>query len=201
VVCENIEVVNADAVEFLQDLDEDSIDIVFTSPPFREEDVDGDYWKFYDAVQEEILRVAAKAVFVVQSATHLNELITRYRPERTLIWGKKVSQYPYRYNPILCFQVDEEYSLASRIWTDAIGVPSVPPSQKVHKYQDPVTVYRTILGMFSDCETVLDPFMGSGTTLVAARQLGLSAVGVDNDPECIDIAKIRLQQQTLRDDF
>ena len=195
---EAVEIVNADARPFLRELDTGSFDIVLTSPPFREEDIEGDYWEFYDAIHHEILRVTAKAAFIIQSATHLNTLITQYQPDRTLIWGKKVSQYPYRYNPILCFQVDGEYSLEKRIWTDAIGIPSVPPGQKMHKYQDPVTLYRTILEMVSDCKNVLDPFMGSGTTLVAARQVGMTALGVDHDEDCIEMAKTRLRQETLR---
>ena len=40
--------------------------------------------------------------------------------------------------------------------------------------------------------TVLDPLVGSGTTLIAARNLGLSAIGIDQDPEYVEIAKARL---------
>jgi site-specific DNA-methyltransferase (adenine-specific) len=126
-------------------------------------------------------------------------VIARYQPDRTLIWGKQVSQYPYWYNPILCFQIDPEYSLDKRIWTDALGIPSIPPSQKMHKYQDPVRLYRTILGMVDDCYSVLDPFMGSGTVLVAAQQAGMDAVEVDRAPECLAAAYKRLQQETFRE--
>lgn len=41
-------------------------------------------------------------------------------------------------------------------------------------------------------DLVLDPFMGSGTTLVAARQLSRNAVGYDTDPAYADIARKRL---------
>lgn len=46
-------------------------------------------------------------------------------------------------------------------------------------------------------ETVLDPFMGSGTTLVAAKQLGLSAVGIEISREYCDIAVERLKQDVF----
>jgi DNA modification methylase len=194
-----VRTVEADAVEYLGELESESFDIVFTSPPFKSGDVDGDYWRFYDEVHQEILRVAGKAVFVIQSATNLNRMVSEYDPDRTLVWGKKVSQYSYRYNPIFCFQVDQDYSVEKRIWTDALGIPSVPPSQKKHKYQDPVTLYRTVLGMVDDCSSVLDPFVGSGTTLVAALQVGMDAVGVDKESACIQTAEQRLQQQTLHE--
>jgi len=189
--------VHGDAVRYLTEMSADRFDVVLTSPPFKTEDVDGEYWQFYDAVQQEILRVTRRVAFVIQSATHLNTVVSRYEPDRTLIWGKQVSQYPYRYNPILCFQVDAEYNVNKRIWTDALGIPSVPPGSKTQKYQDPVRLYRTILEMVSDCDTVLDPFVGSGTSMVAARQVGMDAVGVDRDENCLATARERLHQQTL----
>lgn len=44
---------------------------------------------------------------------------------------------------------------------------------------------------------ILDPFAGSGTTLLAARQLGLEAVGIELSPEYAAMASERLGQQSL----
>lgn len=46
-----------------------------------------------------------------------------------------------------------------------------------------------------DAVDVLDPFMGTGTTLVAAERLGLSAIGIDLDPQYIAIARSRLAEE------
>lgn len=45
--------------------------------------------------------------------------------------------------------------------------------------------------------TVLDPFMGSGTTALVARKMGRHAVGIELSPEYLEIARDRLAQQSL----
>lgn len=65
---------------------------------------------------------------------------------------------------------------------------------RVHPTQKPLALMEWCLGLAKDCQTVLDPFAGSGTTLVASKKLGLKAVGIElNETYCERIVE-RLQQ-------
>jgi DNA modification methylase len=66
-----------------------------------------------------------------------------------------------------------------------------------HPTQKPLALMQWCLGFFTDAETVLDPFMGSGTTLVAAKLEGRRAVGIEISEKYCEAAANRLSQGTL----
>ena len=68
---------------------------------------------------------------------------------------------------------------------------------KQHPTQKPEALMQWCLTRAADARTVLDPFMGSGTTLVAAKRLGRSAVGIEREERYAEMAARRLQQDTL----
>lgn len=75
----------------------------------------------------------------------------------------------------------------------------VPSADKMHIAEKPVPVLHWALGVVPAGAVVLDPFMGSGATLVACRADGLPSIGVDVDERCCELVAIRLQQGSLFD--
>ncbi len=156
-----------------------SFDITLTSPPFKEEDVPGDYWTFYEQCFNEICRVTSKVVIILHSSTKLNHIVSCWPPKRTLVWGKVGTMYTYRYNPIFVYQMSDDYKVNKYIWNDCFVHMPRNGNKKLHRYEDPVNLYLELLKMFKSCQTVLDPFIGSGTTAKAATQLEMDCTGID----------------------
>lgn len=62
----------------------------------------------------------------------------------------------------------------------------------VHPTQKPTELMRWCLGLDRESNTVLDPFMGSGSTGVASIQEGRSFIGIEREPKYFDIACKRI---------
>lgn len=62
-----------------------------------------------------------------------------------------------------------------------------------HPTTKPESLMRELVQLFTDeGETILDPFMGSGTTLVAAKKLGRKAIGIEREEKYCEVAARRL---------
>jgi site-specific DNA-methyltransferase (adenine-specific) len=70
--------------------------------------------------------------------------------------------------------------------------------EQLHPNQKPLGAISLLVSTFSPIgAVVLDPFCGSGTTLVAARSLGRRAVGIEIDERYCELTALRLSQQVF----
>ena len=78
------------------------------------------------------------------------------------------------------------------------GMLKARPEVRYHPTQKPLAVMAWCLRQAPrDVKTVLDPFMGSGTTLRAAKDAGLSCVGIEREEKYCEVAADRLRQEVL----
>ena len=77
-----------------------------------------------------------------------------------------------------------------------------PPINAPHETQKPVALMAHYIGNSSKAEqTILDPFMGSGTTGVAAVQMGRKFIGIEREPKYFDIACKRIEDAQRQKDL
>jgi site-specific DNA-methyltransferase (adenine-specific) len=70
-----------------------------------------------------------------------------------------------------------------------------------HPTQKPLRVMKWCLDFFPQADSILDPFMGSGTTGVAAVLMGRSFIGIEREPKYFDIACRRIEDAQRQGDF
>jgi DNA modification methylase len=83
-----------------------------------------------------------------------------------------------------------------------INAPSpnfTPDKERFHPTEKPVALMAALLAKAPGA--VLDPFMGSGTTGVAAVQMGRSFIGIEREPKYFDIACRRIEEAQRQGDF
>jgi DNA modification methylase len=100
--------------------------------------------------------------------------------------------------PCVVYAAVDEGATAYRVDGDikdfAIGTEQKPP----HPSPKPYLVMRWLVARLSDeGQTILDPFMGSGTTLRAAKDLGRYAIGIEIKEKYCEIAAKRMAQGVL----
>ena len=120
-----------------------------------------------------------------------------------VVWGGNYFNLP----PSQCFFVwdkvqPQDFSLAmcEQAWTNKKGPAklyrqSVLSYRKEHPTQKPVELMKWCIDQacVHPRGTVLDPFMGSGTTGVAAVQMGRKFIGIEREPSYFDIACRRIE--------
>jgi len=87
----------------------------------------------------------------------------------------------------------EKYSIS--VW----DITKTPEETKLrHPAMFPVELCKRLIRIYTKKgDVVLDPFMGSGSTVIAARDLERVGIGIDINPKFVNLAKRRLSQQKL----
>jgi len=114
-----------------------------------------------------------------------------------LVWDKDNGTTKFADAELAWTNINQPVRLISHRWNGMLRAKSDDGDYRVHPTQKPVPVMRWCLGFAPEARTVIDPYMGSGTTLIAARDLGKRAVGVEREERYCEIAAERCRQEVL----
>ena len=117
-----------------------------------------------------------------------------------MIWHKKTGNNSYADCEIAWTNATGTTRIFEHQWCGAFK-DSERGQRAVHPTQKPVALMQWCLGFLPDAKTILDPFMGSGTTLVACQKLGRHGIGIEIDPDYFDIACKRVEEAARQPDL
>lgn len=130
------------------------------------------------------------------------QMYTRFPVVRSLVWDKGSIGMgrPWRHQ----FELVVVGRTLDSKWTshgghsDIIGCKTIPSRQRVHPVDKPTDLLRELLTPVTDPgDVVLDPFMGGGSTLRAAKDCGRRAIGIELDEHYCEVAANRMTQEVL----
>lgn len=200
-------------------------DMVFTDPPYnvnygtttkvrdnrrsiKNDNLGEEFGEFLQEACANIIAVSKGAIYVCMSSSELDTLQTAFRKagghwSTFIIWAKNAftmgrADYQRQYEPILYGWKEgaDHYWCGARNQGDVWFI-NKPVSNDLHPTMKPVElVQRAIENSSKTRDIVLDPFGGSGTTMIAAEKTGRSARLIELDPLYCDVIVRRWQEFT-----
>jgi site-specific DNA-methyltransferase (adenine-specific) len=198
-----ITIYNGDCIEIMKQFNDKSFDIVLTDPPYginfqsnyrkikHDKIVNDDVFNI-EAVNE-FFRLAINAVYVF---CRWDNLITLPKPKSFIVWVKNnwsmgdLKHEHGRQWEGIAFYPQEKHKFIKRI-PDVINAKRT--KNNLHPTEKPVELIEELIKN-NEGDLIIDPFMGSGTTLVAARNLGRKAIGIELSEKYCEIAVKRLNE-------
>lgn len=215
---DGIEIYFGDAIEVMAELVADKgrgfASAVVTDPPYGLGVADWDAVVPYDG-RVAIESVTSGPVVWFGGAGKVDEMGEHFRAiglpwQRLLIWAPKFTMshtiqhgVAYRWQPMACWRIPPKH--LGPTW-DVVDTPTETRKQPwQHPGMKPVKLLQLLCGFAQASQDapglVLDPYMGSGTTLAGARIRKLSAIGIDFDKTSCEMAVDRIERERRQIDL
>jgi len=208
----SIQLILGDCLTEMRKLKDQSIDLVLTDPPYGLQfeyisyiDTRENLYQLIEKFMPQAIRIAKRAVYVLCGPTQIG-LYPQADWCGAITWNTTGSFGKYGYNqwtPILCYGKDlTGFGNVNGVTkSDTIKISGGGgvgfmrnTEEKKHTCPKPITMMRQVINRYCGVnETVLDPFMGSGTTGVACKELGRNFIGIEISSDYYEIAKKRIE--------
>jgi len=210
-----ITIYHGDCREILPTLEANSVDLVLTDPPYGIKyknaswsDRPEDYKGLMVFLTKECNRICSGWIFVFQAMLNAPRFHEWFPSEyRIFAAAKNFAQVTptrirHSWDPVVFWcngdKGKPQQGVVNRDYHVGDTASVVSNGQCGHPCPRPLDTIKYIAGIASgDQSLVLDPFMGSGTTLRAAKDLGRRAIGIEIEERYCEIAAERLRQEVL----
>ncbi|MEK7630122.1 MAG: site-specific DNA-methyltransferase [Patescibacteria group bacterium] len=211
----------ADCLEFMKQIPDKSIDLALTDPPFgigfmyeekEKTNTAKEYGKFIKPYFEEMKRISKKYVAMAQATKYMQYFWDWYGEDIRIYIGCKnfvslrKTFMNYAYDPWV-FYFHDNIELRTKkkphrnldwVKCDTAGLRNTYNLERKHPTPKPVSMLAEMIENFTNPnDLILDPFLGSGTTAVAAQKLGRRWIGIEISEKYCQIARERLSQKPL----
>jgi DNA modification methylase len=186
----------------------DRAEILGGSKEIANDKLGADFQAFLDTACEHILARTKGAIYVFMAVNQLTTLQSAFEKfgghiENWLVWAKGhfavgKTHYHHQFEPILYGWRGEKkpFWCGDTTQSDVWHAPK-NDSNPLHPTMKPVAlIERAIKNSSQKGDLVLDPFGGSGTTLIAAEHLDLKAFLIEIEPRYVDVTIQRWQNLT-----
>lgn len=201
-----ITIYHGDCRDVLASLETGVVDAIATDPPYPSEFIPM-YSEVWDACDRPLKD--GGVCFAMVGQYKLPDVIASFPRRWTYLWcgcfeqrQQAVSIWPRgissAWKPLLIYGKNFEQFKHWKYDVISNGDPGNYKAPKAfHEWGQECSQFRTLLARFDVAGVVLDPYMGSGTTLRAAKDLGLRAIGIEIEERYCEIAAKRLSQEVL----
>jgi DNA modification methylase len=131
--------------------------------------------------------------------------------EHGIVWGGNYFELPPQRGWLIWDKIVRNFTtgVAELAWTNLpqpikafnFSHGALASEGKMHPTQKPLALMLWCLNFIPNAQTILDPFMGSGTTGVACVNLGRSFIGIEQDPDYFDICVKRITEAHQQSDL
>jgi site-specific DNA-methyltransferase (adenine-specific) len=188
----NVQLHLGDCLEVMRSMPDKSVDAVITDPPYP--DYYTEEFRYFEGILQPLEFLACRQ-FIFWSAK--SEFPLSYTARH--VWDKitgAACQYDFVYERN--GQKRQRVFRGHRI-NSTVSAQFAREIFTGHKSQKPLNVIVDMIEKFTKPgATILDPFMGSGTTGVACVQTGRNFIGIEIDPTYFAIAERRIQEAQLQ---
>jgi len=214
-----VKLINGDCIKEMQKLIDDGVkvDLVLTDPPYGIDlTIQRGTSKFYgtkvlndnnldwlDMWAELIDKISKNIVVVFVGWPTLAKFQETFEKQgftlkNVLVWDKMWFGMGNNYRPIyelIMLLCKSNFTISSNDKSNILSYKKIAPNKLVHSCEKPIPLLEDLLtDLSNEGDTVLDCFMGSGTTGVACMETNRNFIGIELDPKYYEIAEQRIKE-------